>query len=859
MNGKKLPFVHRRGGNWASAETPQPFPYKKDLNSYQFTNHLLGPLNKKSNLHNLSPVGDLAKLDFIDTYKNISVLTQKNKIKKIEDSPSVAYLEKCDKIHLNPEPFGIVRRTGPDTSIDIHNYSMGDVYANAFSEGINHYKDVKELNISNNRLTECGVLKILQKIRDKKLKKISLAENKIGSQSILELIFILNGPNCKLRFLDLESISISDKAIAGLCRCLDSNKTLSHLNLAKNGLGFFSACALKNMLKANNTLKRLDLHWNNFRTYGASELFEGLGNNTGLIELDISWNSFGRDSDVVVAKSLGAGIRKNKDLIHLDISFNYFSKTECEVIADELSFNHTILGIHALGNDCTIDSKGFMCPEEFTAKMQQGHFFKRILSQSPEKKSNKLKKIPKGNCWICDKWVEILIIWTPGVSGEASLPPIYLHFDFENYAAELMKKTKEGTFQITRVVPPSKIKFFFSNRSSALKSSEFKSHSLSSPLKLPDGKTVQYLNYSVFDGEVCNIKEPFASKARIIGDAYQAAATEFEKIPWSIKDSVFKDYRLDTPDFLNDCFEFDWKSSKLTTFIKVPEVQENVKKMLRESYDFIVEVYRTLSAYSGNELFCVTQNVLIEFLNECKAVDNLFQVSDLGVNWNSANASKDKGETYNAGNGLCRYEFMEILVRIANDRFVRNKICKNQSEALEKMLSEHYSLVFPIYDNRIFKKEVYMTEEIDYFLKAHRVVFESLFKKYSGRKATPGQKPFTSLEELRMLCVDAEIISECFTTREIDVCFSQAMTTQIDYLFKKRHLEMSYIEFLEAVCRAASLTTVKDLDNASLRDKLVAMAPKLVAICPQNIRDSFVVPTEEVYFKMMYKPKIEEY
>ena len=82
----------------------------------------------------------------------------------------MAYLNKVNKINLNPEPFGIVRRKGPDNKIDIHSYSMGDVYAHAFSEGIEHCKNVKELNLSNNRLTESGCVKILQKLKQKNIK-----------------------------------------------------------------------------------------------------------------------------------------------------------------------------------------------------------------------------------------------------------------------------------------------------------------------------------------------------------------------------------------------------------------------------------------------------------------------------------------------------------------------------------------------------------------------------------------------------------------------------------------------------------------------------------------------------------------
>ena len=202
MIGKKLPYIHRRDRHWASTDlTPQPYISPRKIVTNPL-NHLLRTSRERhlSRLEkSLSPVGNKAKLDFIDTYKNMSMLSQNNHINKLDASPSLAYLEEVDKIHLNPEPFGIVRRSGPEASIDIHLYSMGDAYAKAFSEGINKYKEVKDLNLTNNRLSDEGCGKILQKIKSKKIKKICLAENKLGNRSIVELVQILSFSDCKLK------------------------------------------------------------------------------------------------------------------------------------------------------------------------------------------------------------------------------------------------------------------------------------------------------------------------------------------------------------------------------------------------------------------------------------------------------------------------------------------------------------------------------------------------------------------------------------------------------------------------------------------------------------------------------------
>ena len=94
-----------------------------------------------------------------------------------------------------------------------------------------------------------------------------------------------------------------------------------------------------------------------------------------------------------------------------------------------------------------------------------------------------------------------------------------------------MTKQKDGTFSITRVVPPGKIFFFFSNRAGPMKSNDHKTLTLPKPIIIDNEKSTSVVNVNEFEGEVCKIKEPFRSKARMLGDAFQASAAEYEKVP----------------------------------------------------------------------------------------------------------------------------------------------------------------------------------------------------------------------------------------------------------------------------------------------------------------------------------------
>jgi len=344
------------------------------------------------------------------------------------------------------------------------------------------------------------------------------------------------------------------------------------------------------------------------------------------------------------------------------------------------------------GNDCSLNSKGFITPQVAGERLEQGHFFRRIIEPA---KCNSYKE--SINCWVCEDWVEVEFNWKPNVSGKADSDPIFLHLECDNYGADLMARQYDGSYKLTRAVPPGLVKFFYSHNGSPMKSLEHKIIQLETPIQRQvqfwSGfiETVKMHSINVFPakGHICNKDHDFDVKPRIPGLVYVPPEQELERIPWSIPISLFKDYKFDDENLLNDCFEFDWRYSRLPNFIKNQGDQDKVKEILRSHYKHIRETYKYLSAFSGSDMFSIGSNVLTDFLNQCLILDSNYAVSDLGVNWNSCIVPKEKGQLYNPGSALVRYEFMEILVRVANDRYIRNKICTTVSESIQKLLDEH--------------------------------------------------------------------------------------------------------------------------------------------------------------------------
>jgi hypothetical protein len=80
-------------------------------------------------------------------------------------------------------------------------------------------------------------------------------------------------------------------------------------------------------------------------------------------------------------------------------------------------------------------------------------------------------------------------------------------------------------------------------------------------------------------------------------------------------------------------------------------------------------------------------------------------------------------------------------------------------------------------DSNRWRWDRLICEEVDYVYKKYFRVFKQIYKKFSGKKAVPGKKPFMCLEEFQNICNYAGFINEEFVSREIDIFFNLSMMT----------------------------------------------------------------------------------
>ena len=99
--------------------------------------------------------------------------------------------------------------------------------------------------------------------------------------------------------------------------------------------------------------------------------------------------------------------------------------------------NHSILGFHFAGNcNAYVDNRGYLIVEEGDI-LNKSYSVRRINGIKPVKNKN------PDTCWvffivekkkkICDGWVEHRFKYNYAISGDIAEPPIFIHFDFENY------------------------------------------------------------------------------------------------------------------------------------------------------------------------------------------------------------------------------------------------------------------------------------------------------------------------------------------------------------------------------------------------------------------------------------------
>ena len=286
-----------------------------------------------------------------------------------------------------------------------------------------------------------------------------------------------------------------------------------------------------------------------------------------------------------------------------------------------------------------------------------------------------------------------------------------------------------------------------------------------------------------------------------------------KKPPWSIPISVFKDYKIDTEDMRNRCFETDWANGKYPNFIKNEEDRAKVKEHCRKVYRILKDTYRHWASHTPlDKLFGIGVNNYTELTAQMGVLsDKVINLSSLDIEFGKTNYTNEKGVNNNK-NYLMRFEFLEMMVRVAGYAFMQaEKKFKTWEEAVEHYINKYCEPYYKQYDQmHVWRESIAWREENDYILKKHMQIFDSVYNQYSGRKVLPGKKPQMCIDEFRSLVQDIGCMHD-IPEKMVSLVFCSSMMTQVNELTSDRIFEMSKVEFIEAFIRLGDKTSLCNL------------------------------------------------
>lgn len=124
--------------------------------------------------------------------------------------------------------------------------------------------------------------------------------------------------------------------------------------------------------------------------------------------------------------------------------------------------------------------------------------------------------------------------------------------------------------------------------------------------------------------------------------------------------------------------------------------------------------------------------------------------ADINLKWVSTISGLEKGNARNPERGINRHQFLELLIRIADEKYIQKlKATQSISEAFSNLWEEHLKAeIFENFDENKWRWDRYYNEDCDYCIKNYKRIIENVYKRFSKKKVKPGQSPFMCLDEL---------------------------------------------------------------------------------------------------------------
>ena len=148
--------------------------------------------------------------------------------------------------------------------------------------------------------------------------------------------------------------------------------------------------------------------------------------------------------------------------------------------------------------------------------------------------------------------------------------------------------------------------------------------------------------------------------------------------------SVFSKWKEDNEKVVDKCLTHDaeyWKIDRLIS--RNPQDKAATERVIEENFLFLKDIYIELSAQSAFPL--VSQICFADFCIKCKMIGQHLNLSDIDRHFL---ASLYEENVDHKQNNMCRFMFLEALVRIADSKYRQPGLADTYAEALERLIHQ---------------------------------------------------------------------------------------------------------------------------------------------------------------------------
>ena len=767
-----------------------------------------------------------------------------------EEGPAATYIGACLSRQIVPEPVVGKRMTTSNVYVDVNHMGMGDEVAETMASAISPKWNPKRLGLADNRLTKNGVKAIADSLMttDGEL-DLNLSFNKIGCCGAYAVSQAIDdGLKTRLRVLALESCGLTSRGVVALVNALLKSQQqagLTALNLSRNALDEASAEALANLCQSTAQvphLTELRLAWADLRRRAAAAICKGIALSC-VATADLSWNAWNDEENEAVA-GLTYMLSTSPHLTHLDLSHSRIGSKEVEAIGSALEHNRALLGLHMKGNAGACNAYGFLeqskAPE---TTVFEGHVFTRTFDDDKNWSAS-------DKCWICQKWADHRFIFTPGLSDGLERTPedlkalrVSLKADFDNFKAHPMRRVDMNTFELWRMVPPGTIYYSFLLSSVSPPSKRHKRPKATTSTSEEEECLARDQPTAAYDTTLMNT----VSVQRKNGRQQQKSialprdVVDVKRV-WTVKKSIFGQYKVDTATLVASVFDVDYAMTNLARVLcrksrrtkgdsedddsdDNDRDSESAREVLRANYDVVKGAFKQFSLLSSSgDVFAMGWNALSEFAVACDLPEKKsLSRADIDMTFFTSGCLGPSSPK-NTKQTLCRFQFLDAVVRLALRRFQGD----SPAGAMRKLidLMRDVKTIETAQSAADFHRRAW-TQETDQLLRKHMDLLASVYAAYSGKDDKPGQPKFMSLPE--WLSLLNSFMSD-FSERDAKQAFSRAVQTVVDEMATEKHRRLAFLEFLKALVRLAGSLASSDDDPRLLLEALHRIIESLVAL-----------------------------